>query len=214
MKKLKDEWYFLRQDLVSYSISTFFYLALCLIREFSFNSVIYALFDCFMFYIPFWYIRINFNATYHSDSWKHCKMWTRIMLCVGVFVLWILPVKYSLFNGLFVAFGCCLVLYLVALEVAEKKLIKQENEELQSQLDITITKLEKFEKVDLYKMSENDLRSFGANFGLSEVQLDILVLRIVNHLKISEICKYCNYGRTTIKYHISKIKEKLNIDKI
>ena len=56
------------------------------------------------------------------------------MLCVGVTVLWSLPVPYSLFNGLIVAFGCCLVLYLVALETAEKRLIKKQNLEMQSQI--------------------------------------------------------------------------------
>lgn len=123
----KEEWYFIRQDIVSYAISTALYIALCLIREFTIQSLLYGLFDCFVFYLPFWFIRINFADTYHSNSWKHCKKWTRIMLCVGVVVLWLLPVRYSLFNGLFVAFACCLVLYLVSLEVNEKKLIKKQN---------------------------------------------------------------------------------------
>jgi hypothetical protein len=56
------------------------------------------------------------------------------MLNVGVVVLFILPIRYSLFNGLFVAFGCCLVLYLVSIEVNEKKLIIRQNNELQTQI--------------------------------------------------------------------------------
>ena len=123
----KEEWYFIRQDIVSYLIPTAIYIALCLTEKLSWDSVLYGLFDCLVFYLPFWYIRINFASTYHSDSWKHCKMWTRIMLCTGVFVLWILPIPYSIFNGLFVAFACCLVLYLVSIEVNEKKQIKKEN---------------------------------------------------------------------------------------
>lgn len=136
MSKLtrKQEWYFIRQDINSYLISTIEYIILCLIKDFSIYSVIYAIFDCFVYYLPFWYIRINFKDTYHSDRWKHCKKWTRIMLCIGVFVLWILPVKYSLFNGLFVAFGCCLILYLVSIEVNEKKLLIKQNNELQTQI--------------------------------------------------------------------------------
>lgn len=126
----KEKWYFIRQDINSYLISTFLYVGLCLIRSFTIQTVLYAIFDCLIFYVPFWFIRINFADTYHSDSWKHCKMWTRIMLCVGVFALWILPIKYSLFNGLFVAFVCCLILYLISLEVNEKKSIKKENEKL------------------------------------------------------------------------------------
>ena len=134
-QKLKENWYFIRQDIVSYSISTILYVLLCLIRQFSVQSCLYALFDCIVFYVPFWYIRINFAGTYHSDYWEHCKKWTRIMLTTGVCILFVLPVRYSLFNGLFVAFGCCLVLYLVSLEVNQKKLIIKQNEELHTQIE-------------------------------------------------------------------------------
>lgn len=63
-------------------------------------------------------------------------------------------------------------------------------------------------------MEEKELRNYGASNKLSEIQQDILVMRVIEHLKISEICKYRNYSRTTIKYHISQIKYKLNIDEI
>lgn len=62
------------------------------------------------------------------------------MLCTGVTMLWLLPVKYSLFNGLFVAFACCLVLYLVSLETNHKKLIAKQNDELQAQITELLAK--------------------------------------------------------------------------
>lgn len=139
-EKFKDEWFFIRQDIVSYSLSTALYLGLCLIRSFTLQTALYGIFECFVFYVPFWYIRINFAATYHSNNWNHCKMWTRIMLCVGVFVLWLLPIPYTLFNGLFVVFGCCLVLYLVALESSEKKRLIKENEEMHRQITELLAK--------------------------------------------------------------------------
>ena len=61
-------------------------------------------------------------------------------------------------------------------------------------------------------MSETELRIFGASKFLSSVQQDILVDRIIYNLKISQICKLRNYSRSTIKYHISEIKNKLSID--
>jgi hypothetical protein len=67
-------------------------------------------------------------------------------------------------------------------------------------------------KEELYRMSEPELRQYGASKGLSELQQDILVSRVIEHLKISEICAYRNYGRTTIKYHIGEIKRKLDIE--
>ena len=117
----KEEWYFLKQDIVSYTIATAVYIGLCLLREVTIQTFIYNLFNCLFFFMSFWYIRCRFDKTYHSDSWPHCKMWTRIMLVCGVFMLWLLPLEYSLFNALFVATICCLVLYLVAVEVEQKK---------------------------------------------------------------------------------------------
>jgi hypothetical protein len=141
-KSLKENWYFIRQDIVSYLTATLLYVSLCLMKDFTVQSAIYGIFDCLVFYVPFWYIRINFKDTYHSDNWEHCKKWTRIMLNSGVFVLFVLPIKYSLFNGLFVAFVCCLILYLVSIEVNEKKLIIKQNKELQKYISDLLIKYE------------------------------------------------------------------------
>lgn len=180
----KDEWYFIRQDIVSYLIPTAIYIALCLTEELSWNSVLYGLFDCLVFYLPFWYIRINFASTYHSDSWSHCKMWTRIMLCVGVFVLWILPIPYSVFNGLFVAFACCLVLYLVSLEVNEKKQLKKENKELQKQI-LELLEKEQDPKEKLLKLCEER--------NINERNTQIAIMYFIDRKKPSQIRDWlCN----------------------
>lgn len=180
MRKLtrKEEWYFIRQDIVSYLIPTTLYIGLCLIKQFTIQSLIYGLFDCLVFYIPFWFIRINFAKTYHSDSWKHCKFWTRTMLCVGVTVLWILPIKYSLFNGLFVAFGCCLVLYLVALETEEKKRIKKENEELSAKIE-ELLKAQENPKTKVLKICEEEC--------ISERDTQVAVMYFVDRKKPKDI---------------------------
>lgn len=62
------------------------------------------------------------------------------MLCSGIFVLWLLPIRHSLFNGLFVALVCCIILYLVAIEVDEKKLILKQNEILQAKITELLSK--------------------------------------------------------------------------
>jgi len=180
MRKLtpKEEWYFIRQDIHSYLISTGLYIGLCLMRKFTFQSAIYGFFDCLVFYLPFWFIRINFARTYHSDSWKHCKFWTRTMLCVGVSVLSILPIKYSLFNGLFVAFGCCLVLYLVALETDEKKRVKKENEQLLSQVDEYL-KVQQDPKTKVLKICEDEC--------ISERDTQVAIMYFVDRKKPKDI---------------------------
>lgn len=179
--KFNYNWYFIKQDIVSYLIPTFLYLFLCLCRKFSIQSVIYGFFDCLVFYLPFWFIRINFAKTYHSTSWKHCKFWTRTMLCVGVFVLWLLPVKYSLFNGLFVAFGCCLVLYLVALEVEEKRQLKKENEELSKSIEELLAK---------HNNPEQKVLDICADENISQRDTEIAIMYYVKRYAPKDIWKW------------------------
>lgn len=151
----KDNWYFIRQDIVSYLMSTLLYVGLCLITKFCLQSVLYALFECLVFYLPFWYIRIKFSDTYHSDTWRFCKLCTRSMLCLGVFIIWIMPVKYTLFNSLFVAFGCCLILYWVAIEVKQKKGFKSELEKLKEQI-VSTPRQELIDKCHKANLSKRD----------------------------------------------------------
>ena len=205
-RKLKENWYFIRQDIISYLIPTLIYISLCLIKNFSFQSALYGLFDCFVFYIPFWYIRIKFADTYHSDKWKHCKKWTRIMLCCGVFVMWILPIPYTLFNGLFVAFICCFVLYLVALETNEKKKLKKTIKELERYVVQLIRKLE---HKDIYAMNEDELYEHCRNCGLSEEDCKIAYFVIIERLQGKELYKALNYSEATIKRKRAKIMAKI-----
>lgn len=169
---LKEKWYFIRQDIVSYTMSTLLYVALCLITEFSLQSLLYAIFECHIYYLQFWYIRIKFDDTYHSSSWKHCKFWTRTMLCSGVFVLWILPIKYTLFNALALAFICCLILYLVAIETNEKKGLQAELKALKESLEQTPKQL----LIDKCK-----------NANLSKRDTEIAILYYIDKWKPKEI---------------------------
>lgn len=202
----RENWYFIRQDIVSYLMSTFLYVGLSLLENFSIHCVGYALFDCLVFYLPFWYIRINFASTYHSDSWKHCKMWTRIMLCVGVTILWVLPVRYSLFNGLLVAFACCLVLYLVSLEVAEKKRIAKENAELHSQITELLDK-EISPKDKLLKLCEEK--------NISERDTKIAVMYYIDRCTPKQIWQYLCANKMDITWDsvyklLNRLNKKLN----
>lgn len=209
---IKKDWYFIKQDIVSYLISTLLYIGLCLITEFTIQSVLYGLFECFVFYIPFWYIRVHFSDTYHSKTWNFCKYSTRVMLCLGVFVMWILPIKYTLFNSLFVAFGCCLILYLVAIEVRQKDGLLKRNKELNKEFELLLEKLKKYKNIDIYSMTEEELRAYAQSKGLSENICDTLVLKVIKNYRWVDIQKELNYTKDGIRYHKQKIIEKLEID--
>ena len=201
-KKIKDNWYFIKQDIISYLIPTIIYITLCLFREFSIHSFTYALFDCLTYYVPFWYIRINFADTYHSDSWKHCKMWTRIMLCSGVIVLWLLPIPYSLFNGLFVAFACCLILYLVAIETNEKKAIIKQNEVLQNKIETLLNKT---------SSPIDELLQICENKCISERDTKIAVMYYIDRMKPIQIWHWlCDNGNNMELDSVYKLLNRLN----
>lgn len=146
----KEEWYFIRQDIVSYLMSTILCVAIYLFKEFSIQSFMYAIFDCFTFYLSFWYIRCKFDDTYHSNSWKHCRFWTRTMLCLGVIVLSISPIRYSLLNPFFVSTCCCEILYLVAIEVnIKRKMLKRNLLEMSDDEFVSYCKHKKLNQQDI-----------------------------------------------------------------
>ena len=115
----------------------------------------------------------------------------------------ILPIRLSLLFAVLIGLVVDYILYKI-----------QDSIDTQNKLCVLQDKIKNYESVDIYKMSEDELRQYGASKHLSELQIDILVFRVKDHLRISEICDYRNYGRTTIKYHIAEIKKKLNITNI
>lgn len=128
------------------------------------------------------------------------------MLNSGVFVLFILPIPYSLFNGLFVAFVCCLILYLVALEVDEKKMIKKENSILHKQITELLDK-EISPKDKLLKLCEEK--------GISDRDTKIAVMYYIERKKPKQILEWLcdnkeNIGMDSLYVLLNRINKKLN----
>ena len=210
----KEKWYFIKQDIITYLISTIIYLFLCLIINFTFQSFIYALFECMLFYVSFWFIRVNFENTFHSDEWSKCKKYTRIMLILGIFILWILPIKYSLFNSIAVAFTCSFVLYLIANETDEKKKYKHKNKvckqkikKLNSQVQYLLSKLN---HKDIYSMNEQELYDHCRKCGLSDVECKIAYYVVIERLKGKDLYEAIGYSSAQSKRKRKAILDKIN----
>ena len=135
-----------------------------------------------------------FPLTYHAKTDKGCIMFT--IGCFSISIIIALPINLTIVASVIVGMVISTFLFF-----------------LQYFLDLLKANKEK-DKEELYKMTEAELRQYGASKGLSEIQQDILVHRIIEHLKISEICDYRKYGRTTIKYHIGEIKRKLELNSL
>lgn len=151
-------------------------------------------FETLFLLIVFFSLRNKFPTTFHCDRLLSCGFWTLVVFAIAI--PHTLPITISLFSS--IAIGCLVDFILYKIQVSVS----------------TATELRKIKERTVWDMTEDELRRYGASKMLSEVQQDILVMRVLQHLKISEICEYRNYGRTTIKYHLAEIKRKLNIDKI
>ena len=164
--------------------------------------------EAILFCISHTVIRLLFDKQYHCGTTAMCMVTTLTVAFFGI--MYSLPLSVSLLSTIPVCFFIAWVGYIFQDLTDNIKI----NKSLTNELDNAIAKLQEYSKLDIYKMTDTELRQFGTSKGLSELQNDILIMRVIDNLKISEICKYRNYGRTTIKYHISEIKRKLGLDSI
>lgn len=151
-------------------------------------------FETLFLLIAFFKLRDKFPTTFHCNRLLSCGFWTLVVFAIAI--PHTLPITISLFSSIIIGYLIDFILYKMQLAVDNSN------------------ELKKIKSKSIWQMPEKELRQYGASKLLSEIQQDILVMRVIEHLKISEICKYRNYSRTTIKYHISQIKYKLNIDEI
>ncbi len=164
--------------------------------------------EAVMFCVAHIVIRACFDKQYHCGKTATCMFITLSIIFFGISTT--LPTTISLLSTIPICFLISWVGYVAQSQIDAK----HDNQILLNELDTALAKVKEYERIDLYKMSVDELRQYGASRGLSELQQDILVARVIDHLKISEICRYRNYGRTTIKYHIAQIKRKLDISTI
>ena len=188
---------FLRYELWQHIIV----IAFVFICGWLFDKIIQAI----MFSVAHLIIRKYFDKQYHCGTTATCMFTTLSIAFFGI--MYTFPLALSLLSTIPMCYFICWVGYIVQDRVDTIV----ENKHLQGEVDSMIIKIKEYENINLYSLTETELRQYGASKLLSEIQQDILVMRVIEHLKISEICKYRNYGRTTIKYHISEIKRKLNL---
>lgn len=146
-------------------------------------------------------IRALFNKQFHFNKVAYCLMLTLAVIWVAI------PTTFSIEISLLSSIPIAFLISFFGFLAQDRFDYMEECKKLQAELDKLIVP-------DVYKMSEDELRKYCIGRNLSEIQIDIVMMRIFDNLKISEICKYRHYGRTTIKYHITQIKNKLGLDKI
>lgn len=145
-------------------------------------------FEAVMFCVAHYFIRKTFEKQYHCGTTAICLTMTLTIAFFGIAS--ILPVAISLLSTIPM---CWFISWIGYIAQDRIDLLKQRKHE------------------EIFMMTEEQLRELGRKNELSDIQQDILVHRLIDRWKISQICEYRKYGRSTIKYHIGEIKRKLNI---
>lgn len=164
----------------------------------------YAEAVCFL--IAFFSLRYKFDTTYHSDSIVICMTLTISIFSVSVVVC--PPIYMYVLVSILCAYVDCLALWFIQ-DWLNKK---QYNQTLDFEIYNLMCELKEYKKIDLYKMTETELRQFAQSKGLSESICDTLVLKIIHNYRWVDIQKELNFTKDGIRYHKERIIEKLGVD--
>ena len=119
---------------------------------------------------------------------------------VVVFIPILLPVTNSLFGGLICGFAVNCIANLIASNIFREQ-EKQELERLRS---------DKYCR-DVYSMSEENLRAYCKEYGLDQIDEEIVIQRLIYHLKGQELYDKIGYSKPQMIRKEKRIEEKLNI---
>jgi hypothetical protein len=155
------------------------------------------------FFFCHWFIREQFPKQYHHILAAICRNITACVLFFGV--SFTLPFELSLLS----AIPICYFISWVGFIKKNSDDFEIKCEELEVKIEQLIIELKQYKQIDLYKMSEEELRRFAQSRGLSEVICDTLVLRIVHHYRWVDIEKELNFSKEGIRYHKEQIIDKL-----
>ena len=182
------------------------YHILVMVSVFIVASIFSKYLEALCFLTAFFSLRYKFPTTYHSDSIIVC-----MTLTISIFSLSIIicpPIYTYVFFCILFAYLDCFILWFIK----DRKDQISQNQILDAQLYEVMCELKEYKKIDLFKMSEQELRQFAQSRGLSETMCDTLILKIIHNYRWVDIQKQLNFSKDGIRYHKEKIIEKLNIE--
>lgn len=150
------------------------------------------------FAVSFCVLRYRFTDILHCNTTFKCMLLTNGI--VIAFIPITVPLTNSLFGGLISGFCVNAVASLIASSIfrkAEQKELAQIKERLFS--------------VDLYSMEESDLRQFCRSRGLDPIDEEIVVQRLIYHLKGQELYEKIGYSKPQMIRREKRIEEKLGM---
>lgn len=76
---------------------------------------------------------------------------------------------------------------------------------------IDLKNCEMKEAINIYSMTEEDLRNYAKSKHISEQIIDTLILRVIHNYKWVEIQQQRNFTKDGIRYHKEQLNKKLNV---
>lgn len=93
----------------------------------------------------------------------------------------------------------------------ERDMFEVKYDKLSIRFEQLLVELKTCKNIDLYSMTEIELRNYAKSKGLSEPIIDTLVLKIIKNYRWVDIQNELNFTKDGIRYHKEKIIEKLDI---
>ena len=154
--------------------------------------------ETIFFYLCWLAFRFIFPKEYHYRHSKKpiynilgCLLWTNIIFWIVIPNMF--PLGTSIFASVVASLFVNTILY-----------------KFQDYLDLK--KQVGNNTIDIYSLSEEELRNYAKSKGLGEMMIDTLVLKVIYNYKWTEIQSERNYSRSAIKYHKKRINQNLNIN--
>lgn len=171
----------------------------CIIPALLFNKWLEAI----IFFICHWFIREQFPKQYHHIIPAVCRTITACVMFFGV--SFVLPLELSLMSAIPINYFISWIGFIK--KTSDDFEIKCDD--LEVRIDTLITELKRYKQIDLYKMTEEELRQYAQSKGMSETICDTLVLRIIHNYRWVDIEKAKNFTKRGIDYHKEQIIKKL-----
>lgn len=199
-----------------YRVELFFYnlpftiliFSLVFLTAYIFNKYVEAV----VYLTSFFCLRYKFKTTFHYESVFYC-----IVTTIALFVLSIIfspPVTISLLGSVLFGFVDTWALWFIQDRFDHKfasKMFERIAYDYDQQISELLDRIKQYEDIDLYKMTEEELREYAQSKGLSETICDTLVLKVIHNYRWIDIQKQLNFSKDGIRYHKERIVEKLNI---
>lgn len=162
----------------------------------------HSIIELYIMLISFLIAKQQYRYKFHCKSSMQC-----LLLSVGVFVI---SLRITLPLGIsYMCSGICgLIIAYVGQYEGESKFIREDYAYIEPRYNALI---EEQRKRDIYSMSESDLRVYCRSFNFDEIDEEIVIQRLIYHLKGKELYDKIGYSKPQMIRREQRIESILKI---